>query len=113
MGAAYVLVYLVTSHSKSLVPTCQSCPSFMACTPSQLCQVPQATLINPTMPDHASRFPFIASWMGARNIIGTYPHSLQGCCCLQRSCDHHVTIMQPHVTHTTLSAGQLAIGPGT
>jgi len=32
---------------------------------------------------------------------------------LPRSCGHHMTIAQPHVTHATLSADHLAGGPGT
>jgi len=37
------------------------------------CKPPLSTLM---MPDHASGFPFIASWMVARTIIGTHSHSL-------------------------------------
>jgi len=36
----------------------------------------------------------------------------QGCSSLPTSCGHHVTIMPSCITHTTLSVGHLAGGPG-
>jgi len=66
-----------------------------------------------TTPDHAPWTLPVASGITTQVPVRMHPHSLGGHGCLLRSRGHHVMIVQPHVTHTTSSAGHLASGPGT